>query len=370
MDARSVLEKTGLSEKEARTYISLLELGEASGGEVAQRCGFHRRTAYDVLENLLKKGLASYSVKKFTRVYRAADPKTLIMRLEERKELLQAVLPALEKLVETEEGPLVNVYVGKEGLKTILNDHLSLRQTLYIYAGAMQIVETLDSFHKRYTAERKRLGIKNRGIMVDTPYVRRVLSQMPLFEYKFLPPHVSSPVIWWVYADRVVFIYWREEPFAIQVQSKSFATSFKQYFDYAWKEETATYRGLDGMRAIMEDTLNYPETLFIGAGGQAVEHYPEYFWKDYLPRAKAMNHKWKGIAWPEVRHKAVMKAPITNFRFFSKGVRNPNVVWIYGDKVVNVLWGGKKTVAFVVENKEVSRAYRKYFKQLWQQARE
>lgn len=367
MEVHSALEEFGLSEKEVKVYLALLESGESTGGEIAQECNFHRRTAYDVLDSLLKKGLVSYSVKKYVRVYHAADPKTLLMRLEQRKDLLAAVIPTLESLSQSKEQPVVNVYVGKEGLRTILNDHLSSGKILLIYGGAMQIVSTMPSVHKKYISERKRLNIKVRGIMVDTPQVRKILSETPLFEYKFLPPGVSAPVIWWVYGDTVVFIYWREEPFAIQLRSKPFAESFRQYFDNTWREETTTYRGLEGIKTIIEDTLNYPETVFIGAGGQVGDRLWDYFKEEYEPRAIAKGHKWIGVAWPEVRKNRIVKSPISNFRYFSTGIRPPNVVWIYGDKVVNVLWT-KKPIALMVENKALNESYRQYFKTIWKQA--
>lgn len=369
MDERGILEQTGLSGKEARAYLALLEAGEATGGAIAQQCNFHRRTSYDVLESLLKKGLASYSVKKYVRFYRAADPKTLLMLLEARKDLLKSVLPGLEKLAGSKDQPIVNVYVGKDGMKTVLNDLLRVRKTFHIYGGAMQIVDALGSFYTRFLSERVRLGIKTRGIMVDTPYVRKVLRETPLFEYKFLPPHVASPasVIWWVYGDRVTLVYWHGEPFVVQVQSRQFSDSFRNYFEHAWSEETSTYKGMEGIKAILEDTLNYKEVWFLGAGGQVPLRFPDYFWKDYVPRAVSKGVKWKAVAWPEVRKMDVVKAPISDFRFFQKGVRDPNVVWIYGEKVVNVLWA-QHPIAFMVENKAVNCAYRKYFRKLWGQA--
>ncbi len=367
MDVYPALEEFGLSSKEARVYLSLLESGESTGGEVAQECGFHRRTAYDVLDSLLKKGLVSYSMKKYVRVYHAADPKTLLMRLEQRKDLLAAVMPSLEGMAQSKEQPVVNVYSGKEGLRTVLNDHLSTRKPLLIYGGAMQIVSLLPSFHKKYVSERKRLKIQIRGIMVDTPEVRQILADTPLFDYKFLPPGVSAPVIWWVYGDNVVFIYWREEPFAVQLQSAPFAESFRKYFNHAWREETVTYRGLEGIKVIMEDTLNYPKTIFIGAGGQVGERLWEYFKKEYEPRAIAKGHKWVGVAWPEVKKMRIAESPIINFRYFSEGIREPNVVWIYGEKVVNVLWT-KHPIALMVQNKPLNASYKEYFKRIWSQA--
>ena len=43
---------------------------------------------------------------------------------------------------------------------------------------------------------------------------------------------------------------------------------------------------------------------------------------------------------------------------------NPTVIFIYGNKVANVLWGDEY-FAFVIESKELAENYRKYHKYLW-----
>jgi len=47
----------GLSEKEARIYIVLLELEVATAHEVAEKSGVNRSSAYVVLEKMKEKGI-------------------------------------------------------------------------------------------------------------------------------------------------------------------------------------------------------------------------------------------------------------------------------------------------------------------------
>jgi hypothetical protein len=47
-------------------------------------------------------------------------------------------------------------------------------------------------------------------------------------------------------------------------------------------------------------------------------------------------------------------------------VRNPNVVWIYGEKVIISNWAGDEPIIFVSENKLLAQTYRDYFDELWQ----
>jgi hypothetical protein len=43
---------------------------------------------------------------------------------------------------------------------------------------------------------------------------------------------------------------------------------------------------------------------------------------------------------------------------------NPTAIFVYADKVANVLWTGEFS-AFLIESKEIAGAYRKYFNYLW-----
>ena len=44
---------------------------------------------------------------------------------------------------------------------------------------------------------------------------------------------------------------------------------------------------------------------------------------------------------------------------------NPMVIFIYGNKVANVLWG-EEPYAYVIENKQIAENYKKYHKYLWE----
>ena len=124
------------------------------------------------------------------------------------------------------------------------------------------------------------------------------------------------------------------------------------------------------MRAIMEETLEHKETLFIGASGQASERYSSYIEKSYLPRALKRGHKWLLLANRQILSKPASRYPISKVRLLPKDWEySPNVVWIYGNCVTNVVWL-EEPVAFVVEDKHVADAYRKYFWLMWKLASE
>jgi sugar-specific transcriptional regulator TrmB len=124
------LEDLGLSEKEAKVYLSLLEVDNDSVLDLAEKTKINRTTIYPVLESLAKKGLIS-EVKVDKKVRFQAEPperlETYVERqkivLEEHAKRLKDVIPQLKSVQrETGERPLVKMYDGKEGIISSLED--------------------------------------------------------------------------------------------------------------------------------------------------------------------------------------------------------------------------------------------------------
>jgi predicted DNA-binding transcriptional regulator len=59
MNLEETLEKLGLNEKEAKVYLALLELGQDTVQNIAQRASITRPTTYNILDALVKKGLTT-----------------------------------------------------------------------------------------------------------------------------------------------------------------------------------------------------------------------------------------------------------------------------------------------------------------------
>ena len=53
----------GLTETELNVYRALLRMGMSLAADVIKSAQIHRATAYDVLNRLMEKGLASYIIK-------------------------------------------------------------------------------------------------------------------------------------------------------------------------------------------------------------------------------------------------------------------------------------------------------------------
>ena len=125
----SNLKLLGLSDKEAKVYLALLELGATTVIQIAQKAGVNRPTAYVQIETLTGLGLVSSYMKGKKRFFAAEPPERLGELIELKKseikdqqDRLQEILPELEMLFTTSgERPIVRFFEGREGIKAILN---------------------------------------------------------------------------------------------------------------------------------------------------------------------------------------------------------------------------------------------------------
>ena len=100
-----ILKKYGLSEKEAKIYLTLLEMGKSAVSDIAKKAGINRSTTYVIIEALIEQGLVNTSEENKVKRYTATPPSNLIRTIEEtiekQNELLNevnTVLPELETL--------------------------------------------------------------------------------------------------------------------------------------------------------------------------------------------------------------------------------------------------------------------------------
>ena len=236
MDAYEGLTRLGLSEKEARVYYDLIEHGESSAGKITYRVKFHRRNVYDALQGLSSKGLVTGVVKGGTRLFSATPAESLRTIVREKEMILSELLPVLEKKQDRKSGePSVVVYQGKEGLKTIHEDILKENRDYLIYGGSVQAAAVLGDYFNLWNKKRVRRGLKIQGIWIDTPEVRSKLAAMPLVEPKFIPKEHFSHVVWWLYADKLVLVLYREEPIAVVIESEDFARTYRNFFKLMWR---------------------------------------------------------------------------------------------------------------------------------------
>ena len=138
---------------------------------------------------------------------------------------------------------------------------------------------------------------------------------------------------------------------------------FEKFNSKKSKINAQIYRGTNGVKAIYEDILNYKVHYFIGGGRYVMKTMPN-FWNNFNLRRIKSKIKFYNLIRYELRNE-IKPLKYEFVKVLPKEFSaNPNVIFIWGSKVANVLFEDE-FFAFVIESKQIADNYKKYHKYLW-----
>ena len=230
---KKILEKAGLSKGETEVYLTLLKLGASLVSRIAQETGLHRTNIYDTLEKLQEKGLVAYVIKENRKYFSASNPEKLLDYLHEREEGIKSILPELKGFMTLPRSEsLVEVYKGKEGLKTVLKDILKEGKDYVVLEEEGYIQKVLPHFYPQFNASMQKQKIK---VNVLTKNVGKI-AKRGMMHLKTLPKFLSFPSATAIYGNKVAIFVWDEPYHAILIRSRQVADSYKHFFNALWEQ--------------------------------------------------------------------------------------------------------------------------------------
>jgi HTH-type transcriptional regulator, sugar sensing transcriptional regulator len=176
---------SGLEPDQALVYEALLKLGPQKASKIAQKTPLKRGLTYKILDELVSAGLVTkVEPPKKVAIFEPSHPLKLKDLAEQKANKLKTAQLALDGIMGQLSSdfnlvsgkPGVQFYEGKDGVKKVLEDSLTCKNEIYSYADIESIDRYIPEINKDYVAKRERLKIKKRGIVLDTPFNRRFLT--------------------------------------------------------------------------------------------------------------------------------------------------------------------------------------------------
>ena len=237
----------GLSEKQAKLYRLLLEIGEERASTLARRSGIKRGNTYALLEDLVVRRLATAYEKGRIRYYRPEPPAKLLDIINTResdiaiaKELAHDMVPTLTTQWKTAVNrPTVAIYEGKEGLQRVFSDiYAKKREPVWGCVDLEKAEPVMEgAIAASFIPLRKRNRVLAKSILADSPAAQHahnrdteefresILVDKELYP---LPAEID------VYEDKVAFLSFESKEFiGLIVQNQAFATTLKSIFTLA-----------------------------------------------------------------------------------------------------------------------------------------
>lgn len=233
----SELESFGLTNKEAKIYISNLKLGDAKVSEISKDAGILRETTYFVLESLLKKGFVSYFMRRKIKYFSAADPKIILNFFKEKERKFGKVIPKLDEIKKTiNEKPKSEIFNGKEGIKSIIEDIIQTKSDINCLSSTSSLAEKLEFYFPNYIKRRieSQIAIKLVTERTEETKKLKINDKREVRETKFFSKKYDFPNAVFIYGNKVALIDLSENLNGFLIEDKNLSETFKVIFQIIW----------------------------------------------------------------------------------------------------------------------------------------
>lgn len=241
-----LLEKVGMNTKQAKAYLSLLELGSAPAGTLAKKIDENRTSAYSLLNAMLKKGFVSYFEKRGIKYYVATDPRMLLEKNLSMAKTLFDYLPEL-LAIQNQHGqkPKITFYEGVEGIKQLCEKIMevpgSTRDSFMGIDESRIHPEIKRYFEEDIINRRIEAGITYRGIVtgylpMGNKYQKTEKDQ--LRELKWVDPEkfpIKIHIDIYPKNKVALYSYNKDEMMGVVIEHESFYITMKTAFALAWR---------------------------------------------------------------------------------------------------------------------------------------
>ena len=230
------LEDAGLTENESKVYLALLHLGSATAGEITEKSGVHRRNVYDAIERLKEKQLVNSVTQNNKKYFHPSNPEELINSLKKRQKNIEAIIPDLKKLHENPETkPLVQLFHGSEGLKSIMEMQAQDNHDIFVLASKDSVAEILRFTYPEYVKKRVEKNIWIHFIF-NSFEGGKTISSAPLSKVRYFPKEHSIPSTFMIWGNKsAIMLFTEKNPIIMLFSNEKIAKDFMDYFNLIWE---------------------------------------------------------------------------------------------------------------------------------------
>lgn len=250
MDLINSLTNLGLNEKEARIYLALLKLKQATAGLISKHSGLKRSTAYAVLEDMIDQGIVDKVPRKKIMQYTAISPEELFSVYKSRIEnAKKEALPELKALSRDKEHKIrVSYYEGLAGIKEMYKrvyEDMPSKEFVGFSIQGDDAPKELLSFLKQQNKEYKKLNIRRRLITSGRPeneqLIKKTDERNNITTKALLRSKDNSSISIEIYKDYIQIFSSRYSQ-AVVIESEDAARALKQIFNIVWESDKANGR--------------------------------------------------------------------------------------------------------------------------------
>ncbi len=239
------LAQVGLSEKEATIYEALLQLGKAGMGQLLARVPYKRGNAYDLVYELMRKGLISETEERGKKVFAIEPPSALKVLLENREQELrrqqQTLSASLDQLQSAYRlamnKPGVRYYEGKEGIIKIYEELLENNQPIDSIEEKGDLLTYIPDYAPQYVKKRVQKKLFNRVISPDTNTLNKTDKNKFIEAHRLPADQFPFRMDIKISGNKISLItFQKENAVGVLMDNPEIADNFKILFEFLWRK--------------------------------------------------------------------------------------------------------------------------------------
>ena len=244
MELIDLLIKNNFSEKEAKIYLTCLQLKIANASTIARHAQEKRSTTYSIIKELQKKWLINEIEKNKIASYSAVSPDNIAQKLEMQFEDFKSLLPAFSAFTEKFGiAPKVQFFEGLEWIKTIYDDVLLSQVEICAFLGTSDFPKFISSYlEKKFFPEKIKKKVFSRTLLSDNLFNRNNLKKVQWKKYK----RERKITKWLTFMENIIInvygpnkvmiaVFTEKEPFGLVISSYYLYETLLSIFNFLRK---------------------------------------------------------------------------------------------------------------------------------------
>ncbi|MFA4953470.1 MAG: helix-turn-helix domain-containing protein [Candidatus Pacearchaeota archaeon] len=228
-----IFEKLGLVKSEIEIYFMLLRIGESTATKISEKTRLNRSHIYDSLKKLIDKGLVSTYEKNKVQYFVASSPEVIQDYVKDLENEVVDVILELNKLKRAEKlKTKIQLFQGKNGLKTVLQDILRTKKDYVVFGEEGQFENIFPIYIQQFLRDVRKLGVKEK--ILSREGSRKKIMRNKNTQIKYLEDKFFSPATTVVYGNKVAIFIWSEPYNVTLIEDKEVADSYRNYFGSLW----------------------------------------------------------------------------------------------------------------------------------------
>lgn len=242
MQLDKILSELGLSQKETKIYLAVLESGEAPLTQIAKNTAIPRTSCYGLIENLIEKGFVTYMVKRRKKYYFAENPDHLLKQEEKKGALLKEALPRFKALYNISGvKPKIRFYEGVSGIKQILQEIINEKRDFLAITSIEDANTILHGDFGDFIGQRIKHNLRVRLLTGRTPAALKLKKTdgQSLRDTRFISGEYHFKTANFKFGSKLAIISLKKNPLGIVIEDDDITDTFKMYFEILWKGANA-----------------------------------------------------------------------------------------------------------------------------------